>query len=191
MDGTAQISSNSYNRINEVTRYKTDGETKYIDYLRDDDNNLKIASLKFDNMDVDSLPLMQNIKFNLDLAGSDDNYIYFNSNLFTALHKNPFLNDTRKTDIDFGYLDNLSLNGMYKVPAGYKIDALPKSVSMSMPDTSIVFKRIVNQQDGVIAIRYTIAYKKSIYFKEDYADFHEFFKKMYEMLNEQIVLKKS
>jgi hypothetical protein len=191
MDGTAQISSNSYNRINEVTRYKTDGEKKYIDYLRDDDNNLKIASLKFDNMDIDSLPLMQNIKFNLDLAGSDDNYIYFNSNLFTALHKNPFLSDTRKTDIDFGYLDNLSLSGMYKLPAGYKIDALPKSVSMSMPDTSIVFRRIVNQQDSVIAIRYTIAYKKSIYFKEDYAEFHEFFKKMYEMLNEQIVLKKS
>jgi hypothetical protein len=77
------------------------------------------------------------------------------------------------------------------MPAGYKTDALPKSISMTMPDNSIIFRRMIAEQDGTIAVRYTITYKKSIYFKEDYADFHEFFKKMYEMLNEQIVLKKS
>ncbi|SDR92638.1 protein of unknown function [Mucilaginibacter mallensis] len=191
VNGTAQLSSYSYGRIDGIKRYKTDGEKKYIDYLRDDDNNLKIASLKMDNMDVDTLPLMQSINFNLDLAGSDENYIYFNPNLFTSLHKNPFLSDTRTTDIDFGYLDNLTLNGMYKVPAGYKIDALPKNVSMTTPDNGITFRRFIAEQDGTIAVRYTISYKKSIYFKENYADFHEFFKKMYEMLNEQIVLKKS
>lgn len=189
--GTAQISSFSYNRITGIDKYKTDGETKYIDYLRDNDNNLKISSIKMENMDVDSLPLIQDIDFNLDLAGSDDSYIYFDPNLFTALHKNPFLNDTRHTDIDFGYLDNLAVNGIYKIPAGYKVDALPKSISMTMPDNSITFRRIMAEQDGSIAVRYSISYKKSIYFKEDYADFHEFFKKMYEMLNEQIVLKKS
>ena len=190
MEGTAQISSFSYNRINGVTRYKTDGETKYIDYLRDDDNNLKVSSLKMENMDVDTLPLIQNVSFNLDLAGSDDNYIYFNPNLFTLLHKNPFLNEKRSTDIDFGYLDNLAINGQFKIPAGYKVDALPKNISMTNPDKSITFRRIVGEQDGAVVVRYTINYKKSIYFKEDYADFHEFYKKMYEMLNEQIVLKK-
>jgi hypothetical protein len=191
MAGTVQISSFSYNRINCIDSYKTDGEKKYIDNLRGDDNNLKITSLKFDNMDVDTLPLVQNAEFNLVLTGSDDNYIYFNPNLFTSMGKNPFLSETRNTDIDFGYQDNSTINGMYKIPAGYKIDALPKNVSMSMPDQSIVFRRIIGEQDGNIAVRYTISYKKSIYFKEEYPDLHEFYKKMYEMLNEQIVLKKS
>ena len=103
---------------------------------------------------------------------------------------NPFLSENRHTDIDFGYLHNLAINGIYTIPTGYKIDALPKNISMTMPDRSITFRRIVAEQDGKIAVRYTISYQKSIYFKEDYADFHEFFKKMYEMLNEQIVLKK-
>jgi len=134
--------------------------------------------------------LIQDINFNLDLTGSDDNYIYFNPNLFTSLHKNPFLNENRHTDIDFGYLHNLAINGVYILPAGYKVDALPKNLSLTMPDRSITFRRFVGEQDGKIAVRYTITYQKSIYFKEDYADFHEFFKKMYEMLNEQIVLKK-
>lgn len=191
INGTAQLNSFSYNRINAVARYKTDGEKKYIDYLRDDNNNLKISSIKFENMEVDTLPLTQNITFNQDLTGSDDNYIYFNPNLFTSQHDNPFLNENRYTTIDFGYRGNYYINGIYKEPAGYKVDAMPKSINMSMPDKSIVFKRIVVEQDGSILVRYTIDYNQSVYFKENYPELHEFFKKMHEMLNEQIVLKKS
>jgi hypothetical protein len=191
LNGTAQLNSFSYDRQNAVSRYKNDGEKKYIDYLNDGDNNLKIASVKFDNMEVDSLPLTQNINFQLDLTGSDESYIYFNPNLFTGLHNNPFLNEKRSSDIDFGYQSQYSINGIYKLPVGYKVDAMPKSVSMSMPDKSITFKRIVAEQGGSVVVRYTISYGKSIYFKEDYPEFHDFFKKMHEMLNEQVVLKKS
>jgi hypothetical protein len=191
MEGTAQINSFSYNRIKSVESYKTDGEKKYIDYLRDNNNSLKVTSLKFDNMDVDTLPLTQNIGFNLDLTGSDDNYIYFTPNLFTSLRTNPFLSDNRSTNIEFGYRSNYVINSTYKIPANYKVDGLPKSVSMSMPDGSIMFKRLAATDNGTLVVRYIIDYKKNIYFKEDYPEIHEFFKKMYEMLNEQIVLKKS
>ncbi|MDB4900788.1 MAG: hypothetical protein JWQ63_69 [Mucilaginibacter sp.] len=189
--GTAELVSYSYNRINEVEKYKTDGEQKYIDYLRGGDNNLKISGITFENMEVDSLPLMQNIDFNLDLTGSDGNYIYLNPNLFTGLRLNPFLSENRFTDIDFGYTSSYSINGLYKLPAGYKTDAIPQNINMSMPDKSIVFRRTVAEQNGQIMVRCIIKYQKSLFFKEDYPEFHEFFKKMYEMLNEQIVLKKS
>ena len=191
MSGSVDISSFVYNRVNCVKKYKTDGEKKYIDFLRDDNNNLKIASIKLENMDVDTLPLRQTLDFNLDLTGADDNYIYFNSNLFTALKTNPFLSESRVTDIDFGYRDNYSITGIFKLPAGYKVDAMPKSLSMVIPDKSIVFKRIVVEQDGSLMIRLNVDFKQSMYFKENYPEFHEFYKKMYEMLNEQVVLKKS
>jgi Domain of Unknown Function with PDB structure (DUF3857) len=190
MTGTVQVNSFSYNRINDVKEYKTDGEEKYIKALSNGDNNLKITSLKFENMEVDTLPLTQNIEFNLDLTGSDENYIYFKPNLFASDYNNEFLSETRFTDIDFGYQSNYSLNGIYKVPAGYKIDAMPKSVSMAMTDKSIVFKRVVAEQDGSVVVRYMLYFKKALYFKEDYPEIHGFFKKMNEMMNEQIVLKK-
>ncbi len=191
INGTVQLNNFSYNRKDAVEKYKTDGEKKYIDYLTEGDNNLKISSIKFENMEIDSLPLTQNINFDLTLTGTDENYIYFNSNLFTSLHTNPFLSKTRATDIDFGYLQNYSISGIYKEPAGYKVDALPKSVSMSMPDKSINFKRIVVEQDGSIMVRYSIDFKKALYFKESYPEFYDFYKKMTEMMNELIVLKKS
>ena len=190
IQGSAQLNSFSYNRINAVKRYKEDGEKKYMDYLADGDNNLKISSIKFENMDVDSLPLTQKIDFDLDLAGSDQNYIYLNPNLFSSLKKNPLLSENRMSDVDFEYLRGYSINGVYKIPAGYKIDALPKDINFVMPDKGISFKRIIAEQEGSIMVRYSINYNKIRYSKDDYPSLHEFYKKMYEMLNEQIVLKK-
>jgi hypothetical protein len=191
MTGTAQVSSESYFKIDNTEAYKKDGEQKYTDNLKDGDNNLKIASLKVENLDVDTLPLIQKIDFNLDLTGSGDGYIYFSPNLFTKLKNNPFVSEKRTTDIDMGGCDNITLSGIYKIPAGYAINALPQNINMITPDKGVSFRRIIGQQDGSIAVRYVVTYNKSIFFKENYADLHEFFKKMYEMLNEPVVLKKS
>lgn len=191
VQGKAQLSSYGQARVNTVRKYKTDGEQKYIDVLKDNNNQLKISSLKFDNMEVDSVPLIQNLDFKLDLAGSDGTYIYFNPNLFTGMHTNPFLSENRFSDIDFSYRNYYFTNGNYKLPAGYKTESLPKNMMITMPDQSISFRRLVVEQDGAIVVRYTIDYKKSIFFREDYPDLREFYKKMHEMLNEQIVLKKS
>ena len=191
MKGATQINCFSYNRTSVAKRYKDDGEKKYIEYLRDDNNNLKISALKVENLDVDSLPLTQNIDFSLELSGSDENYIYFSPNLFTQLNTNPFLSEDRFSDIDFKFLNNFIISGRYKIPAGYKIDALPKMVNILMPDKSISFKRVVAEDDGFVIVHYTISYKKSYYVKEDYPDLKAFYQKLHEMLNEQIVLKKT
>lgn len=191
LSGTANITDYNYERVNALDKYNADGEKKYLDFLRDNDNNLSISAIKFENMAVDTLPLGEAIDFTQDLAGSDDNYIYFNPNIFGLAKKNPFLATSRFTDVDFGYHKSNALVGSFKMPAGYKVESLPKSTSMVMPDGSITFKRIVAEQEGTIIVRYSVEHKKSIFFKEDYPEFFEFYKKMYEMLNEQIVLKKS
>jgi len=191
LEGSAEISRTGYNRIAALTRYKKDGEKKYTDYLRADDNNLKISSLKIENMEVDTLPLLEKVDFNMDLAGSDENYIYLNANLFTSFKNNPFLNENRLTNIYFAYPRSYYVNGAFKIPAGYKTDAIPKNISMVMPDKSFSFKRFIVEQDGQILVRYTVNYNVAEYSKENYPQLFEFFKKMHEMLNEQIVLKKS
>jgi hypothetical protein len=191
MAGTAQISSLSYNKIDNIDSYKTDGEKKYIDNLKEGNNDLNISSVKFENMEVDSLPLTQNINFSLDLSGSDGTYIYFKPNLFCSIGNNPFISEKRMTDIDFGCINSYAVVGNYKIPAGFKADALPKSARMDMSDQSISFKRMVSEEDGIITVRYVIAYKKSLFFKESYEELHEFYKKMFEMMGEQIILKKA
>ncbi|MFD1257483.1 DUF3857 domain-containing protein [Mucilaginibacter terrae] len=191
MDGTAQVSSFSFDRASNVEKYKVNGEKKYIDYLRDNNNSLSITSLKMENLDEDNMPLNQHINFKQELTGSDKDYIYFNANLFSSLRSNPFLSENRVSDIDFGHCSSYNLTGMYKIPAGFKSDALPKSMNLVMPDKNITCNRMVVEQDGTILIRYVITYKKTLYFKDDYPQIYAFYKKMHELLNEQVVLKKS
>jgi len=191
MSGLAEINNYSYNRIQDLKSYQTDGEKKFIDYLKDNDNALSIANLKLENMEVDTLPLIEKVNFKLDLTGSDGTYIYFKPNMFSTYKTNPFLSENRFSTVDFGYRNNLMMTGTFKLPAGYKTDGLLKSVSMVMSDKSISFKRIVIEQDGSIAIRYNVDFQKSIYTTDNYPELHEFYKKMFELMNEQIVLKKS
>ncbi|HEX3384007.1 MAG TPA: hypothetical protein VHS53_02405, partial [Mucilaginibacter sp.] len=190
MDGSAEMSSLSYNKIREVENYKIIGDKKYADSLKRGNNDLTISSVKMENMETDSLPLSQKISFSPDLTGSDGTYIYFKPNLFVPFGGNPFLAEKRTTDIDFRFLRNDVIMGSYKIPAGYKSDALPKNVRMDMSDQSISFRRLVSEDDGSIVVRYTILYKKAIFFKENYDELHDFYKKMYELMNEQVVLKK-
>jgi len=191
MSGLAQISNFCYDRYTSIENYKTNGEKKYIDYLRGNNNSLSITSLKMDNLEADSLPLTQQVNFKLDLTSSDKDYIIFSPNLFSSMQTNPFLSENRYSDIEFGHTNNYNLTGIYKIPAGYKSDVLPKSISIVMPDQSITCRRMVVEQDGAIMVRYTINYSKATYRKDSYPDLQVFYKKMHELLNEQVVLKKS
>ena len=59
-----------------------------------------------------------------------------------------------------------------------------------MPEAEAVsFKRLVAEQDGSIIVRYTINKIRWSIQKMITPIFHEFFKKMHEMLNEQILKK--
>ena len=189
--GTAEINSYSYNKMKALKKYKTDGEEKYIKYLNSNDNGIRISSLKLEGMNVDSLPLTLKFDFNGELPGADQNYLYVNTNSFNVMGENPFKSEERFSNIDFGFKDNFSINNVYKLPPGYKTDVLPKSITIIIPDQSITFKRTVAEENGIISVRYVLIHKKTLYFREDYQDIRGFYKKMYELLNEQIVLKKS
>jgi hypothetical protein len=191
LEGTTQISGSGYSREKYLKQYNDLGEKKYIDQMQKDNSSLKITAFKLENPETDSLPLTQSFDFSYNLTEPDGDYMYFNPNVLTGFQTNPFLSETRVSNIDFGCLYNYSINGRYKIPAGYKVDALPKQVIMHMPDNDIVFRRVAAEQDGYIIIHYTINYKRSVFSKDEYSSIRDFYKKMYEMLNEQVVLKKS
>jgi transglutaminase-like putative cysteine protease len=191
LNGVTQLESFSYAKIDKINTFKSLEESKYIEYLKNGDNSLKVISFKRNNVETD-LPLLEEINFQQDLSasGSDDNYIYFNPNLFTGFYTNPFLSEKRNAVIDFGYLNSCNVTDRFKIPKGFKIEALPQSVSLVMPDKSISFRRFLAEEGGYIMIHYVINNKQSIFTADQYISIHDFYKKMFQMLNEQIVLKK-
>jgi hypothetical protein len=63
---------------------------------------------------------------------------------------------------------------------------------ISNPDKSVVFTRELfrDPDDKKIVSRIKMDFKKSHYTVDEYEDIKEFYKKMFDMLNEQIVIKK-
>ncbi|MDP9080342.1 MAG: DUF3857 domain-containing protein [Bacteroidota bacterium] len=190
LEGSANILTTGNNKTYNLQQYEELGEAKYKDELRNNDNNLKILTYKRENVQNDTLQLNESVDFKLDLTSSDENYIYVNPTLLTSLNTNPFLSETRQSTIDFGNLNAWSIRSIYKTPPGYKIESLPHGVSMIMPDTSIEFKRMVVTDGNTISIHYYIDFKRAEFAADQYPEIRDFYKKMYEMLNEQIVLKK-
>ncbi|MES2113080.1 MAG: DUF3857 domain-containing protein [Bacteroidota bacterium] len=190
LTGTVHINSFGYHRMVLLEQYEKLGEKKYIDGLKNNDNNLTISSLKRENLETDSLPLAQTFEFKADLTSTDENYIFVSPNIFSPAKINPFISEKRYAPIDFGNLNTYIIKGRYLLPKSYKIESLPASMILSTKDGGISFRRSVEQADGAIFLNYTITYARSIYTTDEYPAIHDFYKKMFEMLNEQIVLKK-
>ncbi len=189
MSGDATISSADYARVVRMPKVK-EGKQKFIEaYFTSQNVGSSVDSLQLENEENDSLPLVQKIHFKQSTSSSGE-YKYFNTNLFTGLEKNPFLADSRFSDIFFGANQRYNIVGSFNIPDGYNFEELPKNVRMIMPDTSISFTRLVGANEETLSVRYTLEFKKPIYNIEEYPEFKEFYKKLYGLLSEQFVIKK-
>lgn len=188
MEGNATVYSYGYSKNPRVKEWEED-KSNFEDNFTKAFTAIKVKNIKVKNEDIDTLPLEQKLDFSLPLNASGE-YKYFTLNLFQGLEKNPFIADKRTTDIEFNYPKSYTIIGKIIIPDGYVFDDLPKNIKMIMPDTSIVMQRIVQPEDGSLDFRITLDFAKSYYTAADYPIFHEFYKQLFNALNEQIVIKK-
>lgn len=190
VSGTANLHCLNYARSNRASRLDDDGEVKFKEFLKDGNSNLIINKLESTNTDIDTLPFVQNVDFKLQNASGDNNYIYFNPNLFLGLSANPFIKEQRITDVDFGYQRSYILTGTFKIPAGYAPDELPQNMTLVLPDESAMMRRMVMVDGQSLTYRFTLSVKKPVYRAQEYDQLYDFYKRVYSVLGEQVVLKK-
>lgn len=189
MSGEALVYSYDYARLNRLPAIKKDKD-KYIEqYFTSKMDGLSIDSFRIDNIDQDTLPLMHKIYFKQPVTASGD-YQYFSLNMFSGLEKNPFIADSRFSDVFFGTNQQYSVIGNFRIPNGYSFETLPKNIRMIMPDTSISVTRMISTADNTVSVRMMLDFKKPFYSIEEYPYFKEFYKQLFTLLNEQIVFRK-
>jgi hypothetical protein len=189
LEGQAFLNSYDYARLSRITTARK-GEKDFTEkYFTSSNPGITIDSVRLENLDADSMPLVQKVYFNQQLNSSGD-YRYFSVNLFTGLEKNPFVADERISDVFFGLMQAYSIIGSFQIPDDFEFDELPKNIKMMMPDTSIIITRI-SQVDGErLTLRISLEFKKTYYSPDEYGPFQEFYKKLYDLLNEQFVIRK-
>ncbi|WP_276482946.1 DUF3857 domain-containing protein [Paraflavitalea pollutisoli] len=190
LQGVAYINSAQYARTERLGDWKR-GRDRYLSGFETKDMKIAVDSVSIKNENNDSLPLSQQIQFRTPATATGD-YIFVPVNLFSGFETNPFLANNRFSDINFGYRRLINFSTYIEIPAGYVVDALPKSLQVVNSDKTVVFARELFQDANTnkVLARLKIEMKKSLYSVDEYGELKEFYKRMFDMLNEQIVFKK-
>jgi len=185
--GEGMINSFEYAKNTRTKTYKL-GKLKE-QLTQNEGIKLNIDSIEVQNLTNDMLPLEQKLSFKGQLQSSGE-YSFIPYNIFTNFDKNPFVAEKRQTDVDFGFNQYYTIMGGYSLADNYEFEDLPKNMTMIMPDTSIVLTRIMQKNENTITFRITMDFKRPQYSAEEYPDVKAYYKKLYAVLNEQIVIKK-
>ena len=188
MNGSASMFSYDYDRLQRVEDARKD-KTKFLEKYFQTNQSVKVDSLNFENLDNDSLPLVQKVQFSIPVSASGE-YKYFSTNLFTRLEKNPFVADSRFSDVFFGVNQSYNIVANITIPENYAFETLPKNMKMIMPDTSITIIRRLAVEGNQISVRVGLEFKKPFFTVQEYPDFKEFYKQLFAVLSEQITIKK-
>ncbi len=189
MKGAAEVLSEGYARIKKMPVLQ-EGRKVFIEKIFTSQNKgINIDSVSIENEKNDTLPLLQKVFFNEELNSTGE-YKYFSANLFSGLEKNPFIEDNRFSDIFFGYNQKVSLMANVTISDNYQLEELPKNIRLMMPDTGIIFTRFASVDENRLSVRVTLEFKKPVYSVDEYPEFKEFYKKLFDLLNEQFVLRK-
>ena len=189
MNGNVLVSSSGYARKERLDDWQKSEEAFKERYFKKQPLAFKTGELKIENLENDFLPLEQKLPFSVQLNRSGEHQ-YFKLNMFSGLEENPFMATERRTDIEFGYLQEYKMYANYSIPGNYVFEELPQDISLIMPDSSISFKRFITTESNAINVRISIDFKGSWFSVAQYPEFAAFYKILLSKLNEQVVLRK-
>jgi Domain of Unknown Function with PDB structure (DUF3857) len=151
--------------------------------------DISIDSFEFENLDDDTMMLKQKFAFS---AGAEESgeYRLLSLNTFSEYRTNPFLKENRFSNINFGYAKSVKIITLIHLPENVSVDAVPKNISMTNQSKTIRFTRqlSINKEKTITSI-ITVNLGQSWFERDQYPELREFYKKMVDFLNEQVVLK--
>lgn len=186
IEGNASVTYFDLARIDKLNEKKEDEDED--NYIQKDFSGFKIDSLKEENLEDDSQPLINRFKFRLHL-NQTDKFLFLDPFLLSSMQKNPFKDSIRISDLHFGanmkMIYNLSLN----LPEGMMVEELPKSSGIRMADTSIAYTRRLELRGNLLMVQSSLEFKRCTFDKEEYPFVKQVFDKIYALNAEQVVLK--
>jgi hypothetical protein len=188
LEGEGFMQSSDYARIFRLHSYKKDSAR----YVSEHFNKaaIKVENFKTLNLEIDSLALQHKFDFVASLTGSGE-YKFIPMTLFSGYEANPFISDKRFSDINFGVKKLISSTSYITIPEDLIVEALPKTIRLVNVDKTVDFSREVafDQATRKLLVAIKINFKKSFYSVNEYNDIKEFYKQMFNLLEEPIVLK--
>jgi hypothetical protein len=189
--GTATFLFIDFAKTEALKELKEDNEKKAGDKNDELDNtpSLVIDSSRMEPSDDRQDTLTQKIAFHF-TPSSSDKFYFLNPFIFSFFNKNPFIENERFSDVNFGSNQSISVQAHIKIPPDFSLETIPDNIYLKKNDSTISFERKIYTENNYLIIKNILVIRQAVFIKEDYPDLKLFFDKFYGLLNQQIVLKR-
>jgi hypothetical protein len=180
-NGSLALREESFSN-NGKKNYFEDEEKKYSD-------DVSIKNGKFDSLKTYDDPV--GVTYDVELKLKDEELIDLNPMLAEQMKENPFKAQDRIYPVELPFASNRVYIFAMEVPHGYRVEELPKSQILSMPDGKAKFEYQIAQDVKGIQLRCSLQISKTFYSTDDYQNLRAFFAQIIKKESELIVFKKS
>ncbi len=188
LEGRLKETNNGYFSIQKRETINANKE-EYLIALQNENKNLEVLEYHHENLDDLNKPLIEEFDIKLNAAEIVGNNIYI-SPFINKIVKNPFQLKQRSYPVDFGFTTNESFIAEIEIPENYRVTALPKAISLKLPNNGGTFSSTVKIANHKITIFNKIDLKKTVYSQQEYPYLKELYNQIIKTENSLITLEK-
>jgi len=182
-----------YTNLNALNYRKRNNVLKEEDVIEklEDIYSIEIENFKITNEKNIFKPLARLYTFSSeDLVEEIGGKLYLNPLLFHAKTTNPFKIEDRKYPVDYGVPTEEKFTVKIQLPEGYKVESIPETLAIGLPDDLGVYKYKVTQTGNKITAISIFKINRGVITQNYYKQLKDFYRQMVEKQTEKIVITK-
>lgn len=186
-------SKSEYGGFDSRVKYRSfNSEDEYLRSIENTFNGLSIENYEKKSLDSIDAPFTETMKVIIkNKVTKVGDKMYINPFIFSRFAENPFKQEERLYPVDFVTATDERLNLSIQLPEGWRVEELPKSVRMALPDKSAIIQyNSVSANENTIQIAFRFTINKPVYLQNEYTDLKVFFDEIVKKQSEMIILKK-
>ena len=148
-----------------------------------------VSDITVDSLKLLDEPVAVKLVFNLKAFGDAD-IIYFNPLMAEAIKTNPFTSAERFYPVEMPYTKKNTYVLNMEIPAGYKVDELPKSVRVMLNEEDGMFEYLISSDGKYLQLKCKLEIKRTRFLNEEYQTLRDFYGYIVKKEAEQVVFKK-
>lgn len=190
LEGLARTKYSNLNALNYRNKYNHVSEDDLISKF-EENNTIEVSSFKVVNKEEIGKPINRNVKFTSeDLIEEINGKLYLEPLLFLTNRTTPFKLKERKYPVDFAtpWQDKNTIS--IQLPEGYKVESLPATLAIGLPESIGVFKYQVSQVGNKIRVLSVLQFNEAVIAPHYYDALKDFYSQLVKKQSEKIVLVK-
>lgn len=191
LEGNYRSTKTNHSALSFRNKYNEADKEAYLEKLENKYNGIEISDYDVKNPKDLVKPIIESYKFvkesQADIIGDK---MYFSPLFYLKTNENPFKLDKREFPVDFGYPSTNAYRLIINIPEGYKIESLPESVVLGLPDNLGTYQFKVAGSGNTIQVSVVANINQAIILPVHYSALKEYFNKFIQKEAEQIVLTK-